>query len=295
MSAGGVPGKAIGYTGLIGILSSTEQVTQIGTGAPIVGPTDANAPGGIWGGVITGQMDGTGTMISECCARNAIIRMGSVGGTAGGTTGKVCNGRKIQDCYAVDSDISSMGTASSSTSATGKISEDSSDTVLPVENYYVVGNTLVVMMGSSPKYTNPAAHATTRKNRYSDGSSESGVEGLLKSQYQTDQLDTLNATGRRGDDRAWHTSSSNEATHGYPTLDALVKLTVKLGPPITLISDPGDIEGGTLPFQVMLRGICEESGSSAAYQPVNVNKITANHSTYSCESADKMLILCGEG
>ncbi|MFR2848933.1 MAG: hypothetical protein ACLTC4_18265, partial [Hungatella hathewayi] len=74
-----------------------------------------------------------------------------------------------------------------------------------------------------------------------------------------------------------------------------VKLTVELEPPTTLISDPGDIKGGTLPSQVMLRGIREEGGSSTTYQPVNVNKITANYSTYGYESATKMLAFCGGG
>ena len=295
MFAGGVPGKVIRYAGLIGILSSTGQVTQIGMEAPIIGPTDANAPRGIWGGAIAGQMDGAETMISECYARNAVIRVGSVGGAAGGITGKVYNGGKIQDCYVIDSDISSMGTTSGSTSAAGGISGGSSGTTLPVENCYVAGNTLAAMMGSSPGYTNPVAYATTKKNCYSDGSSESGVENLSKSQYQTDQLNTLDATERRGDDRVWYTSLSNEATHGYPTLDAPVKLTVELEPPTTLISDPGDIKGGTLPSQVMLRGIREEGGSSTTYQPVNVNKITANYSTYGYESANKMLAFCGGG
>ena len=289
MFAGGVPGKVIRYAGLIGSLSSTGQVTQIGMEAPIIGPTDANAPRGIWGGAIAGQMDGAETMISECYARNAVIRVGETGGAAGGITGKVYNGGKIQDCYVIDSDISSMGTISGSTSAAGGISGGSSGTSLPVENCYVAGNTLAAMMSSSPGYTNPVAYATTKKNCYSDGSSESGVENLSKSQYQTDQLNTLGSTERRGDDRVWYTSLSNEATHGYPTLDAPVKLTAEVSPAISAAGVSATLKGEALPDKVLLRGLREEGGSSSTFELVSASALSPNFSIYGYENANKKL------
>ena len=291
--AGGVPGKVITNAGLIGILSNNGKVTQIGMETPVIGPADPNARRGIWGGAIAGIMDGAGTIISRCYTRNATVRVGAVGGAAGGIAGAVKAGGKIQDCYTIDSTLSCIGTVSGSSASACGIAGYHYAGGVPIENCYVAGNTLEAKASTSAGVTAAVGYNVIKKNCYSDVTGGSDVGQLSKSQYQTNQLNTLDATERIGDDRVWYTSLSGEATHGYPTLDAPVKLTAELNPSTRLESSGGDIKGGSLPSQVMLRGIREEKGDDTTYKAVNVNNIAANYSTYGYESANKMLAFCG--
>ena len=289
--AGGVTGKAIRNAGLIGILSNNGKVTQIGMESPVIGPADPNALRGIWGGGIAAQMDGAGTMISRCYARNAVIRVGDVGGCAGGIAGKEANGGKIQDCYTINSAISSIGTYSASSSSAGGILGYRRGTKT-IENCYVAGNTIEAKMGSNPGYTSASAvvgDGGGAKNCYSDMSAGSGVSLLGKTQNQTDQLNTLDTTERMGDDRVWYTSLSGEATQGYPTLDAPVKLTAEISPASSVTGAMATLKGESLPAEVLLRGLREEGGSSTTFELVSASALRPNFSIYGYENANKKL------
>ena len=280
--AGGVTGKTIENAGLIGTLSNTGKVMQIGMEAPVIGPADPNAIRGIRGGGIAGQINGTDTMISRCYARNAVIRVGDVGGCAGGIAGKGLNGAKVQDCYVIDSDISSIGTyGGSSSSASGIVG--TSQGMKLIENCYVAGNTLAAMMGPSPGNTDSVGTGAVKKNCYSD------VGQLSKTQKQTDQLNTLDTTERMGDDRVWYTSLSSEATHGYPTLDAPVKLTAEVSPAAWVTGVSASLKGEPLPDKVLLRGLREEGGSSTTFELVSSSALSPYFSIYGYENANKKL------
>ncbi|EHI60717.1 hypothetical protein [Hungatella hathewayi] len=287
--AGGVPGKWMQSAGLIGILKSTGQVMKIGMEAPVIGPADPDARRGVWGGGIAAQMDGAGTMISRCYARNAVIRVGSVGGSAGGIAGQAKNGGKIQDCYTIDSTISSRGTYDGSVSAASGILGYYDNTALPIENCYVAGNTLVAIQGSNQGGKNPVGYNAVAKNCYSDVESDGKAGVLEKTQKQTDQLNTLDTTERMGDDRVWYTSLSNEATHGYPTLDAPVKLTAEVSPAASVTGVSASLKGEPLPDKVLLRGLREEGGSSSTFELVSASALSPNFSIYGYENANKKL------
>ena len=291
--AGGVPGKVIRNAGLIGILSSTGeaagQVTRIGLEAPVIGPADPHAQRGNFGGGIAGQLESANTMVSECYVRNAVIRVGAIGGSAGGIAGEVKNGGKIQDCYTIDSDISSIGTYSASTSSAGGILGYWYSTALPIENCYVAGNTLAAMMSSKPGNIDSIGTGTVKKNCYSDVELGGKAGVLEKTQKQTDQLNTFDTTERMGDDRVWYTSLSNEATHGYPTLDAPVKLTAEIIPAASVTGAMATLKGEPLPDKVLLRGLREEGGSSSTFELVSASALSPNFSIYGYENANKKL------
>ena len=92
-----------------------------------------------------------------------------------------------------------------------------------------------------------------------------------------------------GDDRVWYTSLSNEATHGYPTLDAPVKLTAEVSPAAWVTGVSASLKGEPLPDKVLLRGLREEGGSSTTFELVSSSALSPYFSIYGYENANKKL------
>lgn len=272
-----------------------------------VGLVDVSVTGETTGGV-AGSLKGTAE-VSRCYNRGSGSTAGEVTGTvsAGGIAGQMTGGAVIKDCYNMENVITGTGTSS----CAGGIAGDGSGGT--IANCYHASRIKggIRSTGTAASIAGNGSVGTVVQC-YSDQTlaDSAFVETLdcqddTKLQIQTDKLNMVRTSSgelaeRKGTDRVWFTSLAEEGTHGLPTLDAPVMLTVSLDP--AAVTEAGGVltgaegiwSGGTTPPSGLLfRGIHQENGTAdqPGFTPTSRVDVTKGFHTYGTTNAHEKLAL----
>ncbi|EHI60798.1 hypothetical protein [Hungatella hathewayi] len=281
-----------GEAGLFGVLDTGAGISEIGiAGASVTGET----AGGV-AGLLKGSAE-----ISRCYNRENSAITGTA--CAGGIAGQLTNSGAVKDCYNMETIIKSTG---SSSYAGGIAGNGGAGSIRNCYNACRTGGSIassgtaacsIAGGGSGSRVVQCFSDKTLADSSY--------VKALdcstdAKLQTQTDSLNTVDETEKKGTDRAWFTSLTAEAAHGLPTLEAPVMLTVTLDP--SAVTEAGGVltgaqgvwSGGTTPpSNLKFRGIHQENGGSSqpGLTPTKLSDVASGYRIYGTDNAHEKLAL----